>query len=220
MAYQGGTGASDGWPEAWPHANGLDLVAEEPLMQVPLQIRFHNMASSEAIETRVRERVERLERFSSDIISCRVTIEAPHKQPHSSTVGIAIDVALPGKEIVVKREARHHESRDDAYNVIGTAFDTAERQLEEYVRVNRHAVKTHDGPIYARVVRLYPEQDYGFIETPGQLDVYFHRVVVEDDGFDQLEVGSEVRYSMADEEGPMGPQASRVRVVKGGHALR
>ena len=39
-------------------------------------------------------------------------------------------------------------------------------------------------------------------------------------GFDQLEVGSEVRYSMADEEGPMGPQASRVRVVKGGHALR
>ena len=121
---------------------------------------------------------------------------------------------------MVKREARHHESRDDAYNVIGIAFDTAERQLEEHVRVARRAVKSHDGPIYARVVRLYPEQDYGFIETPGQLNVYFHRVVVEDDAFDQLEVGSEVRYSMADEEGPMGPQASRVRMVKGGHALR
>ena len=32
-------------------------------MQVPFQIRFHNMAASEAIETRVRERVARLERF-------------------------------------------------------------------------------------------------------------------------------------------------------------
>jgi ribosome-associated translation inhibitor RaiA len=38
------------------------------MMQVPLQIRFHNMASSEAIEARVRERVARLERFSDNII--------------------------------------------------------------------------------------------------------------------------------------------------------
>jgi ribosomal subunit interface protein len=220
MAYQGEAGVSEGAPEAPSRGAGLGLVVEEPLMQVPLQIRFHNMASSDAIETRVRERVTRLERFSGDIISCRVTIEAPHKQPHRSTVGITIDIGLAGKEIVVKREARHHESRDDAYNVIGIAFDTAERQLEEHVRVSRRSIKTHDGPIYARVVRLYPEQDYGFIETPGQPNVYFHRIVVEDDEFDQLEVGSEVRYSMADEEGAMGPQASRVRLVKGGHALR
>ena len=47
--------------------------------------------------------------------------------------------------------------------------------------MQRRAVKTHDGPIYARVALLYPEQDYGFIETPGRLNVYFHRVVVEGD---------------------------------------
>ena len=32
-------------------------------MQVPSQIRFHNMAASAAIEAKVRERVARLERF-------------------------------------------------------------------------------------------------------------------------------------------------------------
>ena len=66
-------------------------------MQVPFQIRFHNMAASEAIETRVRERVARLERFSDGIISCRVTVEAPHKQPHRSTVGITVDIGVRGQ---------------------------------------------------------------------------------------------------------------------------
>jgi ribosomal subunit interface protein len=150
-------------------------------MQVPVQIRFHNMAASEAIETKVRERVARLERFSDGIISCRVTIEAPHRQPHKSTLGITVGIGVRGREIVVKRELRHHEARDDAYQVIGVAFDAAERQLEEHARMQRRTIKSHDGPIYARVALLYPEQSYGFIETPGRLNVYFHRVVVEDD---------------------------------------
>ena len=188
-------------------------------MQVPFQIRFHNMATSDAIEARVRERVARLERFFDGIVSCRVTVEAPHKQ-HRSTVGITIDIGVAGKEIVVKREERHHELRDDAYLVIGAAFDAAERKLEQHAQLTRREVKSHDGRIYARVVRLYPEQSYGFIETPGGVDVYFHRVVVEDDAFDHVEVGSEVLYSMADAEGPMGPQASRVRLVRGAHPVR
>jgi cold shock CspA family protein len=104
--------------------------------------------------------------------------------------------------------------------VIGVAFDAAERQLEEHARIQRRTVKTHDGPIYARVALLYPEQSYGFIETPGRLNVYFHRIVVEDDGFDQLAVGSEVMYSLAEAEGPMGPQASRVRLLRGHHSVR
>ena len=127
---------------------------------------------------------------------------------------------MRGREIVVKRELRHHEARDDAYQVIGVAFDAAERQLEEHARMQRRTIKSHDGPIYARVALLYPEQSYGFIETPGRLNVYFHRIVVEDDAFDHLKVGSEVMYSLADDEGPMGPQASRVRLLRGRHSVR
>jgi ribosome-associated translation inhibitor RaiA/cold shock CspA family protein len=190
-------------------------------MQVPLRINFHNMPTSEAMAARVEERVARLERLCDSLISCRITLEAPHKKGPSRTVGITIDIAVPGKEIVVKREQRQHQSKGDAYQVIGLAFDAAERQIEDYLRVSRRDVKTHaDGPTYARIVQLYPDQNYGFIETPVQLNVYFHRTVVGNGDFDALEVGSEVLYTLAGDEGPMGPQASKVQLVKGAHPVR
>lgn len=189
-------------------------------MQVPLKISFHNMETSDAMETRVRERVARLEKLADNIIACRVTLEAPNKQPHSSSVAITIKLSVPGNDIVVKREQRRHAVRHDAYQVIGVAFDIAERRLEEHGRVSRHEVKAHAGPTYARIVKLYPDQDYGFIETPVHLNVYFHSTVVAGQDFDALEVGNEVLYTLAAEEGPMGPQASKVQVIRGEHPVR
>jgi ribosome-associated translation inhibitor RaiA/cold shock CspA family protein len=172
------------------------------------------------MEARVRTRVARLEKLFDNITSCRISLEAPHKQPHRSTVGITVDISVPGKEIVVKRELRQHESRGDSYQVIGVAFDAAERQLEDYLRVSRRDVKAHDGPSYARIVKLYPEQEYGFIEAPTQVNIYFHRTVVGNQDFEALDVGSEVLYTLAAEEGPMGPQASKVQLVRGQHPVR
>lgn len=189
-------------------------------MQVPLEINFHNMDRSEAMESRVQSRVARLERITDTIIKCRVVLDAVHKQPHGSPLSISIKLGLPGKDIVVKREQRRHESKGDTYQVIGVAFDIAERQLEEHLRISRHDVKAHDGPTYARIVKLYHDQAYGFIETPVHLNVYFHSDVVEGKAFDTLEVGNEVLYTLAAEEGPMGPQASRVQPVRGAHAMR
>jgi ribosome-associated translation inhibitor RaiA len=189
-------------------------------MQVPLEISFHNMDRSEAMEARVQSRVTRLEKSTDSIIACRVVLEAVHKQPHGSPLSISIKLSLPGKEIVVKREQRRHELKGDAYQVINVAFDIAERQLEEHLRICRHDVKAHDGPTYARIVKLYPDQAYGFIETPVHLNVYFHSDVVAGSAFEALEVGSEVLYTLAAEEGPMGPQASRVQPVRGAHPVR
>ena len=189
-------------------------------MQVPLQINFQGMTSSEAMEGRVRECVARLEKLTDRIISCRVTLEAPHKQSHRSNVAIAVNLNVPGKEIVVKREQRRHETRSDAYQVIRIAFDIVARKLDEYMRISRHDVKAHEGATYARIVKLYPEQNYGFIETPVQLNVYFHGSTLAGCDMSGLEVGSEVLYTLATDEGPMGPQASKVQVVGGQHPVR
>lgn len=189
-------------------------------MQVPLEIIFHNTDRSEAMEARVRDRVARLEKITDAMIACRVVIEAVHKQPHSSPLSISIKLRLPGKDIVVKREQRRHDLKGDAYQVIGVAFDIAERQLDEHQRISRHDVKTHQGRNYARIVKLYPDQAYGFIETPIHLNVYFHSDVVDGEGFEELQVGNEVLYTLAAEEGPMGPQASRVQPVRGAHPVR
>lgn len=191
-------------------------------MQEPLQITFHNLDHSDALDARVRERAGRMERYYDGVIGCRVSVEAPHKQPHKSTLGISITVRVPGKDIVVKREGRLHEvdGHQEANRIVNDAFDAIDRQLEEFSQKQRRDVKAHDGPVYARVVRLYREQDYGFIETPETVNLYFHRAVVRDDKFDQLDVGSEVYYAAADEEGPMGPQASSIQLVKGAGPLR
>lgn len=191
-------------------------------MQEPLQITFHNLDHSDALEARVRDRAARMERYYDGVIGCRVSIEGPHKQPHKSTLAISITVHVPGRDLVASREGRLHEAdaRQEAFGIVNDTFDAIDRQLEEFSQKQRHDVKTHDGPLYARVVRLYPQQDYGFIETPEGVDLYFHRVVVRDDKFDQLEVGSEVYYDAADEEGAVGPQASSIQIVKGAGPLR
>jgi len=189
-------------------------------MQEPLQIAFHNMESSPALEQRVRELFTKLEHYCDEIISARVVIEAPHRQPHKGTLGISISIGVPGRDIVVKREQRIHEADNHNVWVLTEAFDAAGRQVEEYSRMRRHNVKAHDaGQRYSRVVRLYPEQDYGFIETPEGQNVYFHRAVVRGDRYDALEVGSEVIYTLADQEGPMGPMASGIQLIGSDHPI-
>lgn len=181
-------------------------------MQEPLQITFHNMEPSEALEQRVREHWARLERHFDRIVSGRVVLEAPHKQPHKSTLAITITIGVPGPDIVVKRERRLHEADNRATWVINEAFDLAERRLKEYAEKLRGEVKPQERT-YARIARLYPDQDYGFIETREQLSVYFHRDVVRDANFDDLKEGAEVFFTLADEEGAMGPMASNVWVL-------
>jgi ribosome-associated translation inhibitor RaiA len=41
-------------------------------MQTPLEISFHNMERSEAVEAKIRQRVEKLEKYFDRITSCHV----------------------------------------------------------------------------------------------------------------------------------------------------
>lgn len=60
-------------------------------------------------------------------------------------------------------------------------------------------------PLHARVIRIFPQEGYGFLQARDGSDVYFHENSVLD-GFDKLEVGTKVTYSV--EMGTKGPQAS------------
>jgi len=61
------------------------------------------------------------------------------------------------------------------------------------------------------------EADYGRIETPDNRVIYFHRNSVLNDGFDKLDIGSEVRF--VEEMGERGPQASTVTPVGKHHVV-
>jgi len=176
-------------------------------MQLPLQVTLRDVSPSEAVEGYIRERAAKLDSFYDRIMSCSVVVEAPVRHHRKGgPFKVRIDLTVPGDELVVDRQVD-----EDLYVAIREAFDAMRRRLEDHSRRQRGSVKTHEGPPQARVSRLFPEEGYGFLETPDGAEIYFHRNSVLGAGFDRLEIGAEVRYVM--EQGEKGPQASTVIIV-------
>jgi len=181
-------------------------------MQVPLQITFRHMPPSPAFEARIRELVDRLQKFSPDIMRCHVTVEAPPKHQHQGGLfDVRIDLTVPEKEIAIRRTHPVDHSHEDPYVALRDAFRAARRQLEDYERKRRPPAKTRVGPPLGRVSELHGEQDFGFIETDDGRLIYFHRNSVRDGSFDELTIGTPVRFE--EEPGDEGPQASTVHIV-------
>jgi cold shock CspA family protein/ribosome-associated translation inhibitor RaiA len=175
------------------------------------------MDRSEAIESAARANAMKLERFAEHIVSCRVTVEAPHKHHRQGKLfHVVVDVRLPGGELVVSRDPDQHHAHEDVHVALRDAFKAVRRQVQDYVRVQRGKLKTHEVPPYGRIVALHPDEDYGRIATPDGREIYFHRNSVVNADFDRLKVGLEVRIS--EEAGDRGPQASTVYVI-GKHHL-
>jgi ribosomal subunit interface protein len=171
-------------------------------MKLPLQITTRNVSLSEAAEAAIREKASKLETFYDHIMSCRVLVEVPHRHKHQGVAyNVRIDITVPGNEVIVKREPN-----EDLYVAIRDSFDAARRQLQSFARRQRGEVKIHqEGTPTGHVRRLYPHEDYGFIETPDGREIYFHRNSVRNSGFDHLSTDTEVRFT--EEEGEQGPQA-------------
>ena len=122
-------------------------------MQIPLEIRFHNVDHSPAVEAAIREHAAKLEQFADQITRCRVTVEAPHKHHQQGNLyTVRVDVHYPGGEIVVARDPSAHQAHEDVYVALRDAFKAARRQLQDRVRVQRGQVKPHEGPPRGRIV--------------------------------------------------------------------
>ncbi|AKF02943.1 HPF/RaiA family ribosome-associated protein [Sandaracinus amylolyticus] len=180
-------------------------------MQSPLRISFHELEPSPAIEDRIRREVDKLERFHPNVVGCHVTVSETHHHHHKGNIyGVRVEVAVPGEDVVISREPEVNHAHDDPYVSIRDAFDAARRKLEDHARRMRGDVKTHEEPSRGRVIRLVPEDQYGFLETDDALQVYFHEHAVARGRFGELQLGDEVRFVLAEGEGEKGPQASTV----------
>lgn len=119
-------------------------------MDIPLELSFHNMESSDALKAAVRAHVNKLEQFHDHIIGCRVVIEMPHRSQKASgnPPDVHIVIRVPGKEIVVSRELAHgghKKAATDAYAVLDNAFSVAQKQLKDYRRISHGDVKHKAG---------------------------------------------------------------------------
>lgn len=178
-------------------------------MRLPMQIAFHNMPHDDSIESAVRGNADWLDNYYDRIMSCRVVVDQPHLHHHQegNRYEIRIDLKVPGREVVVKRDGEYQ----DLDTMIREGFDDVRRQVEDYARRQRGQVKARAPQPHARVMSLFPNSGYGFLETPDGREIYFHKNSVVEAEFEDLALGTEVRF--VEELGEEGPQASTVTPV-------
>jgi len=107
-------------------------------MVAQIQVTMRGLQQSEALEQRIRERVEKLDTlYPGVIIKCHVVAEQPHHHQHQGgQFVLRMEITVPGKDIVVNRD--HSE---DIYVALRDAFNSARRQLEQHARLKER--KTH-----------------------------------------------------------------------------
>src|SRR5712672_2308584 len=120
-------------------------------MQVPLEIAFHNLESSEWAENEVRARVSDLERLCGRLVSCRVRIDQRAKDLTGTIPPVVhIEHGIAGRtDLVVAHEPDHllrKYRHPDLHNAINEAFRIAERQLLDLKeqRDGRTKIGDHD----------------------------------------------------------------------------
>lgn len=159
---------------------------------LPVQITFRDFPESESpiLENLIRRKVEKLNQFYKRINSCRVVITVPQKHKHQGKLyAIHIDLTVPGKEIVVNRQADQ-----DLYVAIRDSFQALVRQLENYARKQRGNIKKHEAETYGTIARIFYDEGYGFIQSSDGSELYFSVTNVTNPSFNQLKPGDAVFF--------------------------
>jgi hypothetical protein len=126
-----------------------------------VEVTFRNLKSSKWLDREIRERAAKLETFCPDIVACRVLVGIPHRhREHGNRFEVHIDVVVPGEEIAVSHSPSIRVTKGEGEGAIGKrteilgmrkdvrlvvrdAFAAAKRQVQDYARRKRLAVKAH-----------------------------------------------------------------------------
>jgi cold shock CspA family protein/ribosome-associated translation inhibitor RaiA len=205
-------------------------------MNFPIQISYRNVEPSPAIDAWVHKQAEKLSTFHHKIVRCRVVIDVSHRHlRRGNRFLVKVLLSVPGGQITARNLAAPLDPEkllDEGRKVkkleigapqkelrlaIAEAFRSAGRRLQDKLRVQRRKVKTHE-PVVARVIEIFSDRGYGFLETLEGRRLYFHRNSVLNEAFGDLAPGAWVQFS--EEKGEQGPQASTVRMVRPSYQRR
>lgn len=113
------------------------------------QVLFRNIDHSPAVEEAVHKRVAKLERYSDQIHSLRVILEAPHNNHQKGKVyHVGVEAQIPNHDLVVTRDQHDNHAHEDIYVAVRDAFNALERRLkavqEKYEKQRRQAARQAD----------------------------------------------------------------------------
>jgi ribosomal subunit interface protein len=96
-------------------------------MKLPLTVAAHDLDLTDDLETTIREKATRLEKFNGRVIGCHVTVQGPSKHHRNGgPYAVRIDLTVPGHEYVINQQ-----QAPDLNLAIRDAFDAARRKLDE-----------------------------------------------------------------------------------------
>lgn len=107
-------------------------------MQTPPRMNSDQIDLTPQVRERLRELVQKLERFFDRITGVHVTIQGPSAKHQQGPFDVRITITVPRQEIVVS-----HQHADNLDTAMREAFDAAVRQLEDYSQRLRGDVKSH-----------------------------------------------------------------------------
>ncbi len=171
-----------------------------------LKIEARGIDLRQGWQERIEEEKQKLLRHYPDLVlHLRVSIEATsgHKE---GGFEIKLVAAIPQDTVVVNRHA------ESVRTALTESFDVLTLQLKEIQRKKRKNQKT---PVEAAmdqvglIKKVFSAESYGFIVTPDDKEVYFHKNAIKGCGIDELQAGDKVIFS--ETTGDKGPQAAWLR---------
>jgi ribosomal subunit interface protein len=183
-------------------------------VQTEPEIAFQNVDHSDAIEARIRERINRIERHFGQITSFRAVVDAPHRRHRKGTrYAVRLEAHVPGTVLTIDREPGDDDLHQDVFGAIRDAFDAMERKVKTWSQTHRGRPETHVEPLQGRIAELRADRGFGQISTTDGRLVYFHRHAVVEGRFEDLAEGDTVELVVADGDSTEGPHASTVRKI-------
>jgi ribosome-associated translation inhibitor RaiA len=108
-------------------------------MQTPLRITFRHMTNSPALESRIREHVDHLQRLHANLTGCDVVVTAPsdHRQ-QGAPFDVRINVTMPDRHLHVHNGAAN-PAHGDAHAAVRDSFGALERMMRRLLHtLHRH----------------------------------------------------------------------------------
>ncbi|MCA9632936.1 MAG: ribosome-associated translation inhibitor RaiA [Myxococcales bacterium] len=102
-------------------------------MSVPLRITFRNLPHSDAIEARIREKAQKLDRFQEFVTDVHVVVDSPHNHHHKGRIyTVSLELHVGGHEFNVNRDSGKNHGHEDVYVAMRDSFEAAVRQLDAH----------------------------------------------------------------------------------------
>jgi CspA family cold shock protein len=166
-----------------------------------LDIEGRNIEILERWRDLIERKLAKCEHYPNEITHARVTI-THNLHHHLGDNKVQVVLFVSGQTLTVKK------SGAQILPVLRAALAAAGREIDTYHQSRKRFVKEPGLRPMGTIARVFRTKGYGFIQTDGNRQIYFHRNSLDGLSFDDLSKGMPVAFELA--EGEKEQQAARV----------